>query len=638
MKTIILISGILALAFSFNANADYYYSDNRQIPLFIDSTKVLILFDDDYQFNYDVFFMQYPRIDSLITSFAQDQFRVAEINSGGNLNAFMDSLLQDYRVALVNPYFKNRKDSSLFVGRTICCKFGDNVSYDFIDSLNNEYDVEIVYENEITPKLFLLSVMDDAENSTLEIANIYYELDETDFCHPNFRGGFEWNGYPMYDHFWEEQWGMERIFRAYAGSPDSMNHRVFEITTGDTNITVAIIDQGIGLHHDIFEDQLADGYDFANMDDDPLPCDFPDFFVGWHGQAMAGIVGASHNRDLDSINNPNTGVYGIAPSCKIMPIKMGTGFITDILIDTMQAWINYPNCRGYAFVDNERLSLAVQWAWNNGADIISISWGGPNPSDRLQFEFEQAITYGRDGKGCGIFSAAGNTPSDTTSYPAMYPEVMSVGALHPDDSLWWYSWRGKVDVVAPSGTMNSHSIWTDDLLGDAGFNSTADGPAYDQGCGDPDNDDFNCKFGGTSAAQPVAAGVAALVLAARPDLTREQLYDVIRNSADNKLYDTITSPPDPKYGYGMVHPMRALLAVSRGNPDNNDDINLLDILYIISYKYDNGPEPIPHPLRADANGDGEINLMDILYIMSYLYDTPPGPPPPISFDYGEYEF
>jgi subtilisin family serine protease len=304
----------------------------------------------------------------------------------------------------------------------------------------------------------------------------------------------------------------------------------------------------------------------------------------------------------------------------------------------MQAWINYPNCRGYAFVDNERLSLAVQWAWNNGADIISISWGGPNPSDRLQFEFEQAITYGRDGKGCGIFSAAGNTPSDTTSYPAMYPEVMSVGALHPDDSLWWYSWRGKVDVVAPSGTMNSHSIWTDDLLGDAGFNSTADGPAYDQGCGDPDNDDFNCKFGGTSAAQPVAAGVAALVLAARPDLTREQLYDVIRNSADNKLYDTITSPPDPKYGYGMVHPMRALLAVSRGNPDNNDDINLLDILYIISYKYDNGPEPIPHPLRADANGDGEINLMDILYIMSYLYDTPPGPPPPISFDYGEYEF
>mgnify|MGYP000931501319 CR=1 FL=1 len=417
--------------------------------------------------------------------------------------------------------------------------------------------------------------MDDADYSTLEIANIYYELDETDFSHPNFKGGFEWLSYPMYDYYWDEQWAMERIFRAYENSPDSLNHRAFEITTGDSNITVAIMDMGVGPHYDIPENQLTEGYDFAIMDDDPTPCDFPNFFAGWHGQAMAGIVGASHNRDTALTNDPNTGVYGIAPSCKIMPIKVGAGFggpywqILDSTGTQEYMWYNFPNCRGYYMVDNERMGLAIEWASNHGADIISISWGGPNPSDRLHFALNHAITYGRNGKGCGIFAAAGNTPSDSTSYPAMYPEVISVGALHPDDSLWWYSWRGKVDVVAPSGTVDGHSIWTDDLLGDAGYN----GSQYGQSCGEPDNDDFNCHFGGTSAAQPVAAGVAALVLSVRPELTYSQLYEVIKYSADNELHVTITNPPDSMYGYGLVHPMRALLAVSRGDCDNNHVID-----------------------------------------------------------------
>lgn len=287
-------------------------------------------------------------------------------------------------------------------------------------------------------------------------------------------------------------------------------------------------------------------------------------------------------------------------------------------------------------VDAERRAGAISYAWTHGADIISMSWGGSEPFDVQHFSVQQAALLGRDGKGCGLFASSGNS-YPYTYYPALYPEVISVISLHPDDSIWSYCSLSDVDVCAPAGPgslSGDNFIWSVDLMDSSGYNTFYN----DLGCGNPDDDDYMCMFGGTSSAQPVAAGVAALVLAARPDLTQEQLYDVIRNSADNKLYDTITSPPDPKYGYGMVHPMRALLAVTRGDTNNDHKINLLDILDIISYKYDNGPEPIPHPLHADANGDGEINLMDILYIMSYLYDTPPGPPPPISFDYGEYEF
>src|SRR5690606_14555588 len=105
-----------------------------------------------------------------------------------------------------------------------------------------------------------------------------------------------------------------------------------------------------GEHEDIPADRIVEGYDFANTDDDASPCDFPNLGFGGHGQCLAGIIGASQNRDPDSINNPNTGIYGIAASCKLMSIKVGNGFICSILEDDPAAdsmWVNYPLCRGY---------------------------------------------------------------------------------------------------------------------------------------------------------------------------------------------------------------------------------------------------------------------------------------------------
>ncbi len=639
MKMNIMTVSVLALCLFLRANAQYYYhSDASQIPLYVDSSKVLILFDDDWQFNSEEFLTNYQRIDSLNPIHVHDNFIIAEINIATDLDEFIDTLRADYRIALVNPCFVDNGNSSMFIGRTICCKFGEYVSYDFIDSLNAYYDVEIVYENEITPKQFLLSVKDNAEYATLEIANIYYELEETEFSHPNFLGGLEWHSYFIYDHYWEEQWAMHRIFRAYPGSPDSLNHRVFEITSErDSSIVVAVLDQGVGPHEDMPGDRFVNGYDFANMDDDPTPCDLYNFGNSGHGQCVGGILGASQNRDWGLINDPNTGIYGIAPNCRLISVKMGNGltWIVNNPADTF-VYTKHPSCRGVPFADAEHLAGAVSWAWTHGADIISMSWGGRPPLDVLHFAIQQAALLGRDGKGCGLFASSGND-SIYTYYPALYPEVISVISLHPDDSIWSYCSRSNVDVCAPAGPKGlsgSHSIWSVDLTDSAGYNT----PYHHYGCGDPDDDDYMCKFGGTSSAQPVAAGVAALVLAARPDLTREQLYDVIRNSADNKLYDTITSPPDPKYGYGMVHPMRALLAVCRGDANNDHNIDMLDILYLIDFVYCGGPEPTPHPLMGDANGSGSVNLMDMLYLISYLYDNPTGPPPPISFNYGEYEF
>ncbi len=65
-----------------------------------------------------------------------------------------------------------------------------------------------------------------------------------------------------------------------------------------------------------------------------------------------------------------------------------------------------------------------------------------------------------------------------------------------------------------------------------------------------------------------------------------------------------------------------------GDANNDEEVNLLDILYLIANIYGDpaGPPPDP-PESGDVNNDGSVNLLDILFLISYKYDTPPGPSP-----------
>lgn len=65
-----------------------------------------------------------------------------------------------------------------------------------------------------------------------------------------------------------------------------------------------------------------------------------------------------------------------------------------------------------------------------------------------------------------------------------------------------------------------------------------------------------------------------------------------------------------------------------GDANNDGNVNLIDILYLIDYKYGNPPGDPPTPMDAgDANYDGNINLLDILYLIDYKYGSPAGPEP-----------
>ncbi|UCD17225.1 MAG: C10 family peptidase [Candidatus Zixiibacteriota bacterium] len=66
-----------------------------------------------------------------------------------------------------------------------------------------------------------------------------------------------------------------------------------------------------------------------------------------------------------------------------------------------------------------------------------------------------------------------------------------------------------------------------------------------------------------------------------------------------------------------------------GDANNDENVDLLDVLYLIDHLYGDptGPAPIPPPSGDVNGGDGNINLLDILYLIAHLYDEPPGPPP-----------
>jgi hypothetical protein len=67
-----------------------------------------------------------------------------------------------------------------------------------------------------------------------------------------------------------------------------------------------------------------------------------------------------------------------------------------------------------------------------------------------------------------------------------------------------------------------------------------------------------------------------------------------------------------------------------GDADGDRNVNLIDILYLIAYKYNDPPGP-GNPSGCDelldANGDGAVNLLDILLLIAYKYNNPPGDAP-----------
>ncbi len=319
---------------------------------------------------------------------------------------------------------------------------------------------------------------------------------------------------------YSQQWFLPQI-----KAPQAWN-----VQKGDSSVIIAILDTGVDYDHEDLAGNVwtneaevngspgvddddngyvddIHGWDFGDNDADPN--DMPSGSPGrGHGTGCAGLACA--------VTNNGIGVAGVSWNCRFMAIKIDP--------------------------DDDRFISAVPpyqgiiYAVDNGADVISNSWGGDEYS-----KWEQEVIDYAYYKGAILVCAACNANSETVFYPASYRHTISIAAVDPNDVKTYYSNYGPwIDLCAPSADGVSWLLTT-----------------YP--------DDQYQNFGGTSGATPVASGVFGLVKSLHPDWSNDLIIRQVLLTADN--IDGLNSQYQNKMGHGRVNAYQALTSIPQIEPD-----------------------------------------------------------------------
>ncbi|MEH2432415.1 MAG: S8 family serine peptidase [Nostoc sp.] len=407
------------------------------------------------------------------------------------------------------------------------------------------YNLTIKRQLEYARNAYFVSAPANTGIAVFDIAERLLNEESVELCHPELaRESRQRQVFP-------QQWHLKqttingKIINAHANV-----EAAWKLSNG-TGTIIAIIDDGVDLNHEEFRSsgKIVAPRDVTRKTNNPRPGNDNN-----HGTSCAGVACA----------NGNFGASGVAPGAKLMPIRLASALGSQDEAD--------------AFV----------WAAQNGADVISCSWGPadgtwfepddpahkqkvPLPdSTRLAIDF--AINKGRNGKGCVILFAAGNGNEsvDNDGY-ASYQKVIAVAACNDYGTRSAYSDFGQAVWCAfPSNNgdiSQTTGIWTTDRSGVLGYNSGNRNLGEALG-------NYTNEFGGTSSACPGAAGVAALILARNPNLRWDEVRDIFKRSCDRidsagGKYDA--NGRSPFYGYGRIN---ALKAVELAKPAQTSPISI----------------------------------------------------------------
>lgn len=279
---------------------------------------------------------------------------------------------------------------------------------------------------------------------------------------------------------------------------------LWQFSQGD-NIKIAVLDTGIDLNHQDLMENITEGKNFVDLGQSP-------YDKCGHGTHCAGIIAASNNE---------IGIVGVAPKTKIMPIK--------VLDD---------NGNG----NMESVLKGLQWAGENGADLICMSLGTPEPIEEIRKEIQKLVA-----NKIVVFCAAGNAGNtEHLLYPAAYSETISIGAIDENCLRADFSCTGpNLDFIAPGVKIYS----------------TVPENAYS-------------FMSGTSMACPFAVGVAALVLSSRRQyeknlkLTADEYREIFKTHAlPAKNIDKIMTNKGPRFwqGLGIINPSEFVDWVTQKN-------------------------------------------------------------------------
>ena len=326
----------------------------------------------------------------------------------------------------------------------------------------------------------------------------------------------------------------------------------WQVTTGNSDVVIAVMDDGFDLGHPAFRNKTIhpEAIDFAASPDDRDPSPGAQDF---HGTPVASIAAGSSTGGAMS---------GVAPGCTVLPIRIGFG-----PLDQIQTLREFRHASQHA-------------------DIVNCSFGFPPLSfDIFDSGFRQEMTQltrtgGRRGRGLVIVFSAGNDDAPTrlraadnvngvrflgrdaqgnlivrsipagrdvvSAYPSI-PGIIVVAAMSSMRRKSGYSnWGEHITVTAPSsnghelGSLNAFRANYRGLGQIAAVNRPNHGQRSRPLRDDPSTPDlredfYTGDFGGTSGAAPVVSGVVGLMLSVNPDLSADDVRQILTATADTDL-------------------------------------------------------------------------------------------------------
>ena len=355
------------------------------------------------------------------------------------------------------------------------------------------------------------------KNSNIkDIIDTLNKNNQIEFAEPNYI--LELTLGPNDQFFWR-QWHLNNTGQCY--NPPTCSVRTadsdidaleaWDIETGSSDVVIAVVDSGLNMHVDILGNVWENTLEvngITGVDDDNNT--FIDDYNGWnfvnnnntlydtlnHGTPASGVIAARTNNSI--------GVAGICWNCKIMMPKVST----------------------YQFFPMDWAIPGINYAINEGADIITMSFAFSSHSSA----FDDIINTANNND-IFMVAGAGNNNFTTPLYPAAYPQVLAAAGTQATDQKWSLSNFGSwINISAPA-----RDLYTIRLLNSYG------------------------GFTGTSAASPVVAGVAALLLSKDPSLTKAQLEQILLSTCDN--IDVMNQAYVGMLGCGRINAYRALIGI-----------------------------------------------------------------------------
>ena len=432
----------------------------------------------------------------------------------------------------------------------ILIKFKADMTLTNINFVKDTYFIDMIEKSKFDNSVFIATLKKDSKLNSIEVSGLLYEGGKVEYAEPNFVRFLKPH---TSDSYFLLQWSLNNYGQFGGTSNADINALdVWNITKGSSCIRIAVLDEGVDLTHPDLQANLLTGFDETGNDSNG-GCRGNEA----HGTNVAGIISALEN---------TIGIVGVAPLCRIIPIRIA-------IEDAIGNWIT----------TDAQIASGFAHAWDEAdADIISCSWGGGNPSITITNAINAATTNGRSNKGCVVVFSAGNENHNVT-YPASLENVIAVGAtsmcdtrkrssnnqsecnpgvyadplgVSCDGEKWWGSNYGtNLDVVAP-GVHN----YSTDIQSSNGYNDT-----------DGTSGNYYEFFNGTSSACPHVSAILALILSVNSNLTQAQARQILESNTDkigNYSFTNVAGQPNGTWnnevGYGRVNAFNAVNAAING--------------------------------------------------------------------------